>query len=137
MSDKVWLTNDAYVHYRRDNDGSSIHSNDKIYSVCDEYEEFERYMADYPDRLASISSVLQAVRFETYSWNLSRLSSLAQQDFFRHMHEKFRGLRDEGFVQYEDFSDEEQPLLRLLLDGEQEFIDASIKAREAKFGTGS
>ena len=50
-SDKVWLTQDAYVHYRRDNNGSSIHSNDKIFTVCDEYDEFERYMGDYPERM--------------------------------------------------------------------------------------
>jgi glycosyltransferase involved in cell wall biosynthesis len=137
VSNKVWLANDAYVHYRRDNEGSSIHSNDKIFAVCDEYDEFERYMADCPDRFAKISDVLQAIRFETYSWNLSRLSGPAQQGFFRHMHEKFRRLHDEGYIRYSEFSDEEQPLLTMLLNGEQEFIEVSVKAREAKFGTGS
>ncbi|MGH2448537.1 MAG: glycosyltransferase family 2 protein [Chloroflexota bacterium] len=137
VSDKVWLIDDAYVHYRRDNDGSSIHSNDKVFAVCDEYDEFERYIDGYPDRFAKISDVLQAVRFETYSWNLSRLSGVAQQSFFRHMHEKFRSLCDEGFVDYAEFSDEEHPLLTMLLDGNQEFIDLSVQAREAKFGIDS
>ena len=132
-SDKVWLSQDAYVHYRRDNAGSSIHSNDNAFAVCDEYDTFEQYMGNYPDRMAKIARPLQAVRFETYSWNLSRLSDQAQQYFYDHMHEKFISLRNKGLICYDDFSAEDVPLLELLLDGDKDFTQASIKARTLKY----
>jgi glycosyltransferase involved in cell wall biosynthesis len=132
-SDKVWLTEDAYVHYRRDNDGSSIHSNDKVFAVCDEYEAFERYMDNRPERMAKIRHQLQAVKFETYSWNLSRLSGPTQEKFFRYMHQKFVSLHKEGLIRYEDFAVEDTHLLALLLDGDSRFIQASVEARKAKF----
>jgi len=134
-SDKVWLTDDAYVHYRRDNDGSSIHSNDKVFAVCDEYENFERYMENYPDRMAKIERKLQAVKFETFSWNLSRLSGQAREKFFTYMHQRFVSLQKDGLICYEDFATEDAHLLALLLGGDSRFVQASIEARNAKFAT--
>ncbi len=128
-SDRVWLTSDAFVHYRRDNEYSSIHSNEKVFAVCDEYDSFERYMEQYPGRLNCIRLPLQAVRFETYSWNLSRLSGEAQLTFYEHMYEKFRALQDEGLISTDDFAPGDRPLLELLLSGDQKFITASIEAR--------
>jgi glycosyltransferase involved in cell wall biosynthesis len=132
-SDKVWLTTDAYVHYRRDNAASSIHSNDKVFAVCDEYSAFESYMMKYPERMAKIERSLQAVKFETYSWNLSRLSGQAQQAFFDLMHQEFVSLRNQGFIDYDDFASEDVPLLELLLDGKPGFVHASVEARNAKY----
>lgn len=132
-SDRVWLTQDAYVYYRRDNSGSSIHSNDKVFAVRDEYDDFEHYMGTYPDRFAKIVRRLQAVKFETYSWNLSRLSGDAQQRFYEYMHGAFVTLLDEGLICYEDFPLEDIPLLELLLNGNQDFIVTSIDARASKY----
>ena len=132
-SDKVWLTQNAYVHYRRDNYGSSIHSNDKVFAVCDEYDSFEGFMGNHPERMAKIKRPLQVVKFETYSWNLSRLSGHDQQDFFSHMHQTFVSLHDKGFICYDDFAPEDVPLLGLLLEGNQDFVRASIEARTAKY----
>lgn len=132
-SDKVWLTQDAYVHYRRDNVGSSIHSNDKVFAVCDEYDAFEHYMGDYPKRMAKIEQPLQAIKFETYSWNLSRLNGQAQHDFYNRMYQEFALLHDEGLVRYDDFAVEDLSLLGLLLDGNPDFIQASVEVRRGKY----
>jgi len=132
-SDRVWLTQDAFVHYRRDNGQSSIHSNDKLFAVCDEYDAFEKYMRSYPERMIKIERLIQSVRFETYSWNLSRVSGQAQLNFYKHMHRKFSSLRDEGLINYDDFSVEDAALLKLLLTGDPNFIKASIRSRVAKY----
>lgn len=132
-ADRVWLTEEAFVHYRRDNEGSSINSSDKIYAVCDEYDVFERYMVSYPDRMAKIEKPLQSVRFESYSWNLSRLSGSAQEDFYKYMYQKFSELRKEGLISYDDFSVEDAALLDQLLNGDKNFIKASIEARTKKY----
>lgn len=132
-SDNVWLTQDAFVHYRRDNEGSSIHSSGKLFAVCNEFDAFEKYMSSYPERMLKIQHPLQSVRFETYSWNLSRLSGQEQKDFYEHMLRKFTSLRSEGLIRPEDFSVEDAGLLELLLDGDQDFIHESIEARTAKY----
>ena len=86
-------------------------------------------MEQYPGRLNCIRLPLQAVRFETYSWILSRLSGEAQLTFYEHMYEKFRALQDEGLISTDDFAPGDRPLLELLLSGDQKFITASIEAR--------
>lgn len=134
VSDKVWLTRDAFVHYRRDNLGSSIHSNDKVFTVCDEYDNFERFMLDYPEKMSMIAGPLQAIKFETYSWNLSRLSGQAQLDFYNKMYRDFTLLEEIGPIRYEYFPNEDIPLLKLLLTGNPDFVQRSIQARSIKFG---
>jgi glycosyltransferase involved in cell wall biosynthesis len=132
-SDKVWLMQDALVHYRTDNANSSIHSSKKTFAVCDEYDDFEMYMVKYPERFNKIKYKLQSIRFETYSWNLSRLEGASQREFYEHMYDKFTSLSNEGLINYDDFNDVEVRLLRLLLSGDTNFTEESIKARAAKY----
>ena len=54
---KVWATatkayyiQDEILHYRQDNESSSINSPSKVYCVCDEYAEMDRFLASHPER---------------------------------------------------------------------------------------
>ena len=48
-ADRIALLKEAFVHYRQDNEASSIHSPGKVFCVCDEFEEMERFLAEHPD----------------------------------------------------------------------------------------
>ena len=43
---RAWLTPHAWLHYRCDNENSSVKSTGKIFCVCDEYDEIERFFRE-------------------------------------------------------------------------------------------
>ncbi len=132
VCDRLWMTQNAYVHYRRDNTSSSINSNDKIFSVCNEYEEFEKFISKYPSREAELSGLIQSLKFETYSWNLARLGGGAQQEFYNHMFAEFKRLYDDGKLDAKYYKDDLN-LLEELLSGNPKFISSSVETRKIRY----
>ena len=81
MAKNVYLTSDAFLHYRRDNENSSVKSSGKIFCVCDEWNEVERYLEQYPDVKCKIGRLLPYLRFIGYKWNFNRLKDDARKQF--------------------------------------------------------
>lgn len=103
MADRVYLTSKPVVHYRCDNESSSVHSSGKIYCVADEWREIDRYMMDYPDEEESSRALRFYVRFNNYLWNLHRLRGKNRELFrevFRAEYEK--GIQA-GVIRKEDY----------------------------------
>lgn len=76
----------AFLHYRQDNEKSSVNNPGKVYCVCDEHEEISRFLAEErPDLKAALDPVRARMKFYNYRWNYFRLSE---------------GLRDEFLVRF-------------------------------------
>ena len=58
-AERFILLNDTYVHYRQDNENSSVKSKDKIFVICEEYKEIEKYL-DVNPKIKVLA--------ETYKW---------------------------------------------------------------------
>jgi glycosyltransferase involved in cell wall biosynthesis len=94
-ADRFMLTGDTLVHYRIDNEDSSVNSNAKIFCVCEEYAEIERFARekDLYDRLKNLISKL---KYSCYMWNYRRLDKKSgllflkvfAQEMRRHIGEK-------------------------------------------------
>ena len=41
---RVRLMEECFLHYRQDNEASSVNNPGKVYCICDEYEEIERFL---------------------------------------------------------------------------------------------
>ena len=100
-ADRVALVDRAVLHYRQDNESSSINSPGKAFCVCDEYSEMERFVDSLPSgaKADHLRRILVRLRFDTYLWNYERLSEPLQVEFLQAMREKFseedeRGLLD-------------------------------------------
>lgn len=83
MAQKIVLTNQAYYHYRTDNTTSSVHSGDKIFYVCDEIREIDRYMESKGITDVYYTGVRNAFMFRTYYWNYNRLHILLKSAFYQ------------------------------------------------------
>lgn len=102
---KVWasattavLTRRAFLHYRQDNEASSVNSPGKVFCVCDEYAEMCRYVQEnYPDQ-DYLWGILAAMRYDTYIWNYERLSDELKAQFLPRMVEDYRQEDAEGHV---------------------------------------
>lgn len=77
---RAWFTRRPFLHYRRDNEGSSVLSAGKVYCVCDEYHEIERFLGKHPE-LSPLVPVAQKMKYQSYYWNFRRLPMPVDREF--------------------------------------------------------
>ena len=114
-SDNAVLINEAYLHYRQDNEASSVNSPGKVFCVCDEYAEMHRYLdTRWRDR-TYLRSILARMKFDTYEWNYDRLSDELKNKFLPRMREEIRLDEQLGYLDLRDFDSNKATARALLL----------------------
>ena len=74
----------AYLHYRIDNQNSSIHSKGKKFCVCDEWNEIYRFVFNNKKRFSRLINLLPGLQFCNYKWNFKRLKFPSNIEFLLH-----------------------------------------------------
>ena len=107
---KVWalakrakLMEECFLHYRQDNENSSINSPAKVYCVCDEYAEIERFLEEHPPVKAKLENLKNRLKFDTYMWNYGRLSKELAKEFIMAASKEFANDMMEGVCTKEAF----------------------------------
>jgi glycosyltransferase involved in cell wall biosynthesis len=95
---RVYLTSQAFIHYRVDNAGSSVKSKDKVFNVCDEYHSIERFLQRFPERRKTLIPYVNAAKFNTYRWNKNRIAWEARPPFLRVFSREFQAACNAGEV---------------------------------------
>ncbi|MBQ6455003.1 MAG: glycosyltransferase [Eggerthellaceae bacterium] len=115
---RVWFIYDAYLHYRQDNEKSSVNSPGKVYCVCDEYERMEGFVKalDDPVKRAFMMAVLVKMKFDSYMWNYDRLAPELGGEFFFRFSEEMKRHIENGEIAWEIFEPEKERELRMLVD---------------------
>lgn len=114
-SDNAVLINEAYLHYRQDNEASSVNSPGKVFCVCDEYAEMHRYLdTRWRDR-TYLRSILARMKFDSYEWNYDRLSDDLKKTFLPRMREEIRLDEQLGYLDLRDFDSNKATARALLL----------------------
>lgn len=81
----------AFVHYRQDNEKSSVNNPGKVFCVCDEHAEIERFLTeDRPDLKPELNMIRAKMKFYNYQWNLHRLANPLKLEFLARYSEEFR-----------------------------------------------
>ena len=101
-SRRVGLMRRAFVHYRQDNEASSIHSPGKVFCVCDEFNEMERFLDAHPEK-SGLVPVEQRLKFDSYSWNYWRLDKELRRDFLKVFHRDFKEAYEAGKIDFDLF----------------------------------
>jgi len=106
-ADKVRLVRDAYIHYRQDNEQSSVNSPAKAYCVCDEYAEINRFINDHfegkPVRQRILRAVMCRLKYDSYLWNYMRLAEPLNEEFVRKTADEIRLDQQKGYADKEYF----------------------------------
>lgn len=114
-SDNAVLINDAYLHYRQDNEASSVNSPGKVFCVCDEYAEMHRYLDSRWQDRTYLRSILARMKFDSYEWNYDRLSVDLKKEFLPRMREEIRLDEQLGYLDLRDFDSNKATARALLL----------------------
>lgn len=103
MAGNIALLEKPVLHYRQDNEASSVNSPGKVYCVCDEYAEMLRYAAERKPPISGLDGIVVRMRYDSYMWNYERLAEPLQVEFLDRMAEDFRREDAEGRTDYERF----------------------------------
>lgn len=99
LAKRVRVLEACYLHYRKDNPGSSVHNTGKMYCICDEYDEMERFLNANPSLKAPLEPVMVRVKFGSYHWNYRRLTQPLQREFIQRFSTDFRRHLEDGTLQ--------------------------------------
>lgn len=109
---KVWassqraaLIKEAYLHYRTDNANSSVKSAAKVYCLCDEYASIETFLDERPELKEKLQKLEISLKYESYRWNLARLTQEFKHEFLLRMNQEFTKAKTEGVLSKRFFSD--------------------------------
>ena len=119
---KVWssctnavLIDRAFLHYRQDNEKSSVNNPGKVFCVCDEYEEMNRYLDTHWQDRPYLRDILGRMQFDSYEWNYDRLTDDLAATFLPRMRQDMAAVRDRGALNLEIFEPGKRVSLELLL----------------------
>ena len=109
---KVWVNatravflKEALVFYRQDNAASSVNSPAKVYCVCDEYAEMDRYLDTLPEVPDWLWAVKTKMKYNTYMWNYERLADEFQLEFLQRMSTEMAAEQDLGRLDWKLFEE--------------------------------
>lgn len=119
---KVWASaqravflSDIVLHYRQDNEASSVNSPSKVYCVCDEYAEMDRYIEGRKDQ-EFLKRILEKMKYDSYMWNYERLSESLGAEFLARFSEEFKSDLDKGLVDLSIFDPWKIPDLQMIVN---------------------
>lgn len=112
-AEKAFLTNDAYLHYRIDNDNSSVKSKGKIFAVVDELTEMYKF-AKKTKHFDKLVPILFQRKYEIYMWNYGRLTSDAAREFISHVSKELRSDKEKGLYDTSLLTRKEKTLFNLI-----------------------
>lgn len=127
---KVWASAaratfiaDPILHYRQDNEKSSVNSAAKVYCVCDEYASMTSFVNDRLDGDQRLMGILECMKFDSYMWNYDRLSGDLRGDFIVRASSEFADDLDKGLVDFRLFDPWTAADLRLLATDPERFCE--------------
>lgn len=126
---KAYLTNEAYLHYRIDNDNSSVKSKGKIFAVVDELTDMYRF-AKETKHFDQLKPILFQRKYEIYMWNYGRLTSGAAREFITHVSKELKEDQKNGLYDTSLLTRKEKTLFNLIFTSPTLFY-------LVKFGVGS
>lgn len=98
LAKRVMLYDRCLLHYRQDNESSSINSKSKIYCVCDELAEIESFLSEKHLDGTELSFIKGALRYNHYVWNYERLGRDAAQEFLPTMVDGLKSDMEKGHL---------------------------------------
>lgn len=126
---KVWASAERatfiaepVLHYRQDNEKSSVNSAAKVYCVCDEYASMTAFVNDRFEGDSRLMGILECMKFDSYMWNFDRLSDELREEFVSRASEEFAEDLDRRLVDFGMFDPWSAADLRLLASDPARFL---------------
>lgn len=128
LAKRVILTDKAYLYYRQDNINSSVKSKTKIWCVCDEYNEIDRFMNEHPEFDNNYRTQEAILRYTGYLSSVLRLDDGVRLEFVKVFSEQFKKYSQE-ILNDEFYRKVGRKEFNLLINNPEKYVK-SLKFRE-------
>ena len=99
-AEKCVLVKDAYLHYRMDNPGSSVHTKTKVYCIIDEYDAIKQFLAAHQGTREQ--QIWAAKMFEMHCYaNEGRIDRSNLLPFWRQAIQRLQAAHESGWFDHE------------------------------------
>lgn len=112
---RVAILRGCYLHYRVDNENSSVKSVSKVFEVCGEYALTEAFLRENSDRFKEYAALLQVMKFDTYRWNYNRIADECKLGFASRWSEEFKSAREDGILNRDYFCERDWLLIQEIM----------------------
>ncbi len=79
--ERFYMSDKPLLHYRIDNQNSSVNNKSKVFCVCEEWDEIYRFVRSDKKRFGHLLSLMPILQYGTYKWNLDRLDNKYRKAF--------------------------------------------------------
>lgn len=134
-AERAIIVKDAYLHYRTDNANSSVKSAAKIFCLCEEYASIESFLEANPKMKEELEKLKNALKFQSYIWNINRLTLEFRYAFLIQMNKEFTKAKNEDMLDKKYYSDATWKKVQLLIDNMDMFYNNECKKELDKFAT--
>ena len=132
---RVMFIHRPFVHYRQDNESSSINSPGKVNNICLEYAEIRRWLREErPELHDSLAPVATKMMCDAYKWNTGRIAEEFRLDFVKRFGEEFAEAERNNEVDPSLFAPGQLAEARLTVMNPQGFIDFVTKGKDPERG---
>lgn len=137
---KVWASaaratfvENPIVHYRQDNESSSVNSKGKVFCVCEEYAEINRWLDAHADEAHEdgLRLMAQISQYNAYLWNLDRLAPEFKLEFLTRMGDEFRAYEANGTLRMHEWNGWRALNLRMLMDDPEKYLRARSRSTDS------
>ena len=125
-ADVVKFLPSAYLHYRVDNEASSVKSSAKVYAICDEYAESERFLTEHPDKWVVFAPYLEVSKYNTYRWNYNRIAACYREDFAKRWAQDLSVGLQRGSIERKLFKKEDWNQIQVIMKDPVKFAQDHI-----------
>lgn len=132
---RLMFTNKAYYYYRQDNPASSVKSKQKVYAICDEWEEITRYINKHPEIKSMVNDIKLSAQFNAYRGNADRIDASLRDEFIDKYQKTFKEYFENNEIREGFYKKANKQELNLLLNNKAEyrkFIDNLAIKHEKK-----
>lgn len=130
-AERIYLLNDYFYHYRRDNPNASVNNPNRTFIMCDEYKFIK-------DRLSKDTLIWNRVLpayyhelFRSYFVTYERLAGQLKPDFADRFYVEIKEGYEQGQIYKELFESYELEYLDILLESKQKFMDRLAQQKQS------
>lgn len=132
MADRVAFTSQAYLHYRQDNEESSVNNPDKAMYIIDEQHSISQYIIDHNMDSSKMRKIANLIKFNKYKWSLRRLPLKLALQFLPIMSKEFKKDRAEKNINWYLINETDTRVLNEIIDNPKMYAKRLTAQTKAK-----
>lgn len=131
-ANRITTTDRAFLHYRCDNENSSVKSKTKTYFVNHEMHEIEKFVDSRPDIKPELQTLIPAIKYKTYIWNLNRITPELRSEYFETIAKELKEDEADDLIDVKRFRKYDQEQATEFFANPEKFFRDNFSVTKAK-----